>query len=105
MSVSSRPDPIQRLRHLVGGRVADEQRHQREPAEHPLQERQLHFERVLLGMRECASVDVRQGLERRQCGRVERHFAQRRREAVSAGVARPRTATRWAGPISTTREM
>ena len=79
------PDPIQRLRHLVDGRVADEQGHQRELVEHALQERQLHFERVLLGMRECAAVDVRQSLECRQCGRVERHLAQRRREPVSAG--------------------
>ena len=52
--------------------------------EHALQERQLHFERVLLGMRECVAVDVRQSLECRQCGRVERHLAQRRREPVSA---------------------
>ena len=59
--------------HAAGG--ARQERHEREPAQGLLQERQLHLQRVLLGVRRIALHHLLQVGERVQRGR--RRFGQR----------------------------
>ena len=58
------PQTVQHLGHLVGGGVADRERHQRELAERALQERQLHLQRVLLRVRRRGDHHLRQVADR-----------------------------------------
>ena len=58
------PQPVEHFGHLCGSGVADRQRQQRELAKQPLQERQLHFERMLRRVRQRAIDDLRQVAQR-----------------------------------------
>ncbi len=68
------PEPFEHLRDRLRRRVADGQRQQRKIAEHRLQEGQLHFERVLLGVRGFADDDLRQVGNRRHRELIDRDY-------------------------------
>jgi hypothetical protein len=90
------PQHVEDLRHLRGRRVADHDGHEIEIAEHRLQERHVHLERMLHGMRAVAHLRERQRaqlLDRRAIeahraeGRVEGH-RRRQRDAVNVDAVR-----------------
>ncbi len=83
--LGSAPEALDHLRDLGYRGVAYRERREHELAELPLQEWQLHFERVLLQMREIAGDDLRQLARRGQGGLVERDVAERRRERLDRG--------------------
>ena len=98
------PEPLDHLGHLRRRGRAYGQRHQAELAQHALQERQLHLERMLLGMHRAAHDHLRQAGERRDRLPVDAAPGPSGvAKAVASGSARPRTGTRWQGPSSTTR--
>jgi hypothetical protein len=100
----------QQVEHLGDGfrrGVADGQRDQREIVEHALQEGQMHFQRVFLGMHAVAEDDLRQvGDHGAMACAVEPDGAERCGEGRPlSGSAMPLTATRWVGPSRMTRWM
>ena len=96
-SVGPAPQSVQHLRDLAGGRLADQEGHERKVAEHGLQERQLDLERVLLlvrGVRHARLRQVAESLDRRP---IQRHVAKRRAKRIGArhGNAAERHEVRW----------
>ena len=78
------PQPVQHLRDLAGCRLADQERHEREVAEHGLEERQLDLERVLRLVRRVRELHLRQVAERLDRSPVQRHLAERRAKGRGA---------------------
>jgi hypothetical protein len=79
------PEPGDDLGDFRGAGLAHRQRHQRELAEHGLQEGQLHFQRMFLGVGRVGGDDLRQVGQRIQRGAIERDAAQRCGEGLHHG--------------------
>ena len=95
------PQALQHLRDLVGRRIADQQRHEREVAEHRLEERQLDLERMLRLMRRVRHLVPAAGrgsprsppdraARRRAASEKPRRSARRRRGTARSAPARSR---------------
>ena len=65
--------------------VADGQRHEGEVVEDALEEGQVHFQRMLLGVRGVAENDLRQIGDLSDCCLVEPNIAERRGECFGFG--------------------
>ena len=81
----SAPDALQHVGDFLRSGVAHHQRHQRESVQDLLQERQLHFERVLFGVRRRRFHDLGQAADR-----GDRLFVQRDPAKGRVECARPR---------------
>ena len=76
------PEALERSGHRRGRRVADQERHEGEVAEHGLEERQLDLERVLGLVRHVGRRDLRQVADRSDRIVVDRDVAKRRAEGL-----------------------
>ncbi len=76
------PEAVERSGHRRGRRVADQERHEGEVAEHGLEERQLDLERVLGLVRHVGRRDLRQVADRSDRIVVDRDVAKRRAEGL-----------------------
>ena len=95
------PQALQHLRDLAGRRLADQERHEREVAEHGLEKRQLDLERMLRLVRRVRQAHLRQVADRLDrladraarrraaCERLRRS-ARRCRGTARSAPARPR---------------
>ena len=99
------PQALQHFCDLAGRRLADQERHEREVAEHGLEERQLDLERMLGLVRHVRELHLRQVAERVDRILVQRHLAERR--AKSRGARHRNAADRHecAGPTTTARRI
>ena len=80
----SSPDAFERIGDFLRSRVAHHQRHKGKSAQDPLQERQLHFQRVLLGVRRRRFHHLGQAADRGDRLFVQRDPAKRRVERFRA---------------------
>jgi hypothetical protein len=78
------PHRLEDARHLRGARVAHDDRYEAEVAEDCLQERQVHLERVLQGVRAIALLHEGERQERRERLRVETDISEGRGECPCA---------------------
>ena len=83
------PHLLQHLGHLGGAGVAHRQRQQLEVAQHLLQKRQLHFQRMFHLVRRRAAHHLRQSGERLHARAVQRDFAKRGGKTLCLGQCQP----------------
>ncbi len=100
------PQVVKHFGDVVRRRVTDGQRNEGELAEHRLQERQMHLERVFLermpaSLRTICGRASRRAIAAPSSGMMPSGVA----KASAFGTAMPSTATRWVGPSSTTRRI
>ena len=83
------PEEVDDFAHLVRRRVADGEGHDAEIVEDGLQERKLHFERVLVRVRRVARRDLRQRQRIGDGGTIDGDVAHRRRERLDRRQREP----------------
>ena len=102
--VGPAPQALQH-RDLAGRRLADQERHEREVAEHGLEERQLDLERMLGLVRHVRALHLRQVAEPSIASRSSGTSPSGVRNAAALGTAMPRNGTKCAGPTTTARRI